>query len=222
MAHWHETDPLKQFIGQDTAHVKVLNSVHEADGTTSALLQGDRFGKQIHTRMPDGTPAAERLYPILPPTTLQYPEFLKACTACGKCMEVCPEHILKPAQREFEVYGIHDAAGKATASFELGFCRPDCQRCAEVCPTGAIPLLEATQKHSLRIGWAQFNSRTCITQTDHVPCDACTRHCPHKAITTTERNGQRIPRINNRLCTGCGACEFYCPARPKAIYVEGL
>ncbi len=222
MAHWHDTDPLQRYIGQDSTKVKVLEASQTPDGSVNAVLQGERFEKQIRTQMPDGSPAAARLYPILPPTTLQYPDFLKACTGCGKCIEACPEKILKAAHREYEVYDIHDAAGKATASFELGYCRPNCHRCAEVCETGAIPLLDLVQKRAVRTGWAQFNSRTCITRTDHVPCDACIRHCPHKAITPVEKNGLKIPHINTRLCTGCGACEFYCPARPKAIYVEGL
>lgn len=222
MAHWHDPNPLQRFIGNDTANVKVIASEQSADGSVSALLQGDKFEKQIRTQMPDGSPAAARLYPILPPTTRVYAEFLSACTACGKCIDVCPEHILKTAEKEYEVYGIHDARGKVTVSFELGFCRHNCHRCADVCPTGAITLLEPAEKRAVRMGWAQFNSRTCITQTDHVPCDACARHCPQKAIILVEKEGQKIPRINNRLCTGCGACEFYCPARPKAIYVEGI
>lgn len=225
MAHWNETDPLKQYIGNDTT-VHVLDEQQNPDGSVSAVLQGDRFGKQIHTQMPDGTPAADRLYPILPPTHLQYPDFLKACTACGKCIEVCPEHLLKPARKEYEVYEVFNASGKPTMSFELGYCRPNCQRCEEVCPTKII--LKGERKNEkgeiesqIRPGWAQFSSRTCITQTDKVPCDACVRHCPTKAIRQVEKNGQLVPLINPRLCIGCGACEFYCPARPKAIYVEG-
>jgi formate hydrogenlyase subunit 6/NADH:ubiquinone oxidoreductase subunit I len=30
------------------------------------------------------------------------------------------------------------------------------------------------------------------------------------------------PAVNESKCLGCGACEYYCPARPMtAIYVEG-
>ena len=36
-----------------------------------------------------------------------------------------------------------------------------------------------------------------------------------------EKDGFKVPRIHPRLCNGCGVCEFYCPARPKAINVEG-
>ncbi len=225
MAHWHETDPLKQYIGNDTS-VHVLDVQYGENGSVNAVLQGDRFDKQIHTRMPDGTPAADRLYPILPPTAVQYPDFLKGCTNCGKCIEVCPEKILKPAQKEYEVYGIHDAAGKPTMSFEMGYCRPNCHRCEDVCLAGVI--LKGERKkgeetlRQIRPGWAQFSSLTCISQTEHVTCDACARHCPTKAIRLIDMKGNLAPSINTRFCIGCGACEFYCPARPKAIYVEGM
>ena len=222
MAHSHNQDPLQRYIDKDSSQVKVLDAQQEADGTVNAVLQGERFEKQIRTSMPDGQPAAERQYPILPPTTLQYPDFLRACTACGKCIEVCPEHILRPAQHEYEVYDIHNAQGKPVMSFELGYCRPNCHRCATVCDAGAIPLLDLAHKRTLRHGWAQFNSLTCLTQTEAIPCDACLRQCPQKAIIPTEKNGFKVPRIHPRLCTGCGVCEFYCPARPKAICVEGI
>lgn len=212
MAHWHETDPLSQYIGQDS--IKILNAEQDTNGSVSAVLQGERFEKQIRTKMPDGSPAAIRQYPILPPTPLPFDEFLKACTACGKCIEACPEHILKPATNEYEVYGIHNAAGKPTMSFEMGFCRVNCDRCF-----GHCDLLK--EKQRVRLGWAQFNSRTCITQTEHTPCDACARHCPTHAIVLLQRNGQPAPSLNPRLCIGCGACEFYCPGRPKAIVIEG-
>ena len=33
----------------------------------------------------------------------------------------------------------------------------------------------------------------------------------------------KIPAVNESRCTGCGACENLCPARPlSAIHVEGV
>jgi ferredoxin len=36
------------------------------------------------------------------------------------------------------------------------------------------------------------------------------------------KNGLTIPAIDDKICVGCGGCEFICPVRPqRAIYVEG-
>ncbi len=179
---------------------------------------GERWEKKIHTTMPDGRPAADRFWAIMPPATVSRDRFLSHCTACQACVGQCPEHILKPALHEYGVEGFM----APTVSYENGRCRPDCNRCAEVCPTGAIQLLPLAQKRKDKMGWANFNSQHCVTQTDDVECGICARRCPHKAITLVEKNGHKVPRVNVALCTGCGACEYYCPSRPKAIYVEGL
>ena len=51
------------------------------------------------------------------------------CTACGRCMEVCPEKAILPGMKE----------GKPVALTRREKCT-DCGRCAEVCPAGAREL----------------------------------------------------------------------------------
>ncbi|MBO7625330.1 MAG: 4Fe-4S binding protein, partial [Bacteroidales bacterium] len=56
-----------------------------------------------------------------------------------------------------------------------------------------------------------------------VHCEACSGHCPSGAIQLVrQENGRMVPAVDTERCIGCGACEYYCPARPfAAIYVEG-
>lgn len=112
-------------------------------------------------------------------------------------------------------------------SYERGYCRPECARCAEVCPADAIRLTDLAEKSSVRIGHAVWVRKNCVPLTDGVECGNCARHCPSGAILMVPSNGgdpdsPRIPVVNAERCIGCGACENLCPARPfSAIYVEG-
>jgi formate hydrogenlyase subunit 6/NADH:ubiquinone oxidoreductase subunit I len=112
-------------------------------------------------------------------------------------------------------------------SYERGYCRPECNRCAEVCPTDAIRPITVEEKTSTQVGHAVWIKKNCVAVNDHVDCDNCARHCPTGAIEMVpldpnDELGAYVPAINEAKCIGCGACENLCPARPfSAIYVEG-
>lgn len=114
-----------------------------------------------------------------------------------------------------------------TMSYELGYCRPECTRCSEVCPAGAIKPIQKEEKSSIQIGHAVWVKKNCIPLTDGVSCGNCARHCPVGAIEMVpsdpdDEESLKIPVVNESRCIGCGACENLCPARPfSAIYVEG-
>lgn len=113
------------------------------------------------------------------------------------------------------------------SSYERGYCRPECTRCSEVCPAGAIKPIGRDDKSSIQIGHAVWVADNCIPLTDGVECGNCARHCPAGAIKMVRSDASnpeslRIPVVNEERCIGCGACENLCPARPfSAIYVEG-
>ena len=112
-------------------------------------------------------------------------------------------------------------------SYERGYCRPECTKCSEVCPAGAITAVSREDKSSTQIGHAVWIEKNCVVLTDGVSCGNCARHCPVGAIVMIEMDedgfdSKKIPTINTERCIGCGACENLCPERPySAMYVEG-
>lgn len=157
---------------------------------------------------------------IVPAGSLSIKNVATHCTACQLCVSACPNDVLRPSTAL-------DSLMQPKASYERGYCRPECTRCSEVCPTGAINLITPADKSSIQIGHAVWVKDNCVPLTDGVECGNCARHCPVGAITMVPSEAgydlsPKIPVVNTERCIGCGACENLCPARPfSAIYVEG-
>ena len=161
-----------------------------------------------------------RATPVIPPGAVSARDFARHCTACQLCVSVCPNRVLRPSTELTKLM-------QPEMSYERGYCRPECTRCSEVCPAGAIHPITVAEKSSTRIGHAVWIRKNCITVTEGVECGNCARHCPSGAIMMVpsvhgDDTSVRIPAVNAERCIGCGACENLCPARPfSAIYVEG-
>ena len=162
----------------------------------------------------------ERKTPIVPPGARSLRHFAQHCTACQLCVSVCPNGVLRPSTDPLRLM-------QPEMSYERGYCRPECGRCAEVCPTDAIHLTDLAEKSATQIGRAVWVKKNCVPLTDGVECGNCARHCPSGAIQMVpseagNADSPKIPAVNVERCIGCGACENLCPARPfSAIYVEG-
>lgn len=160
----------------------------------------------------------ERLAPITPPGSYSQNDYLNACTACHLCVSVCPTHVIQPSINEFGFWGIM----QPHMDFHSGFCNFECTLCGEVCPTGAIRLLDLETKKRVQLGKAKFHKANCIVRVDRTECGACSEHCPTKAVHMVEWRGLLLPEVNEDICIGCGACEYACPTIPyKAIFVNG-
>ena len=161
-----------------------------------------------------------RRTPVVPPGAQSLRHMAAHCTGCQLCVTACPTGVLRPSDDLATLMQPH-------SSYERGYCRPECTKCSEVCPAGAILKLSAADKSSVQIGHAVWVRKNCIPLTDGVACGNCARHCPAGAITMVasdpdDPEAPRIPVVNDERCIGCGACENLCPARPfSAIYVEG-
>ena len=161
-----------------------------------------------------------RATPIVPAGAQGLRHMARHCTACQLCVTVCPDGVLRPSGRL-------ESLMQPELSYESGYCRPVCTRCSDVCPAGAIMRITPADKSAIQIGHAVWVRDNCVVLTDGVQCGNCARHCPAGAIQMIpsvpgDENSPRIPMVNTERCTGCGACENLCPARPfSAIYVEG-
>lgn len=158
---------------------------------------------------------------VLPPGAKSLRNFLSKCTACGLCVSACLNDILIPSKKLSTFM-------QPELFYNKGYCRPECVKCSEVCPTGAISLITKEEKSSTKIGTAVWIKHNCVVLRDDVSCSNCAEHCPVGAITMISTNlkdseARLIPSVNEERCIGCGACENLCPARPfSAIYVEGI
>lgn len=162
----------------------------------------------------------ERATPIVPPGALSVRDFARHCTACQLCVSVCPNEVLRPSTDLMKLM-------QPEMSYERGYCRPECTKCGDVCPAGAIHPITVADKSATQIGHAVWVKQNCVPLTDGVECGNCARHCPTGAIQMVPSDpadaaSPKIPVVNAERCIGCGACENLCPARPfSAIYVEG-
>lgn len=164
--------------------------------------------------------APNRKTPITPFGSESVEKFYKHCTACQLCVTVCPNNVLRPSSRLEHLM-------QPEMSFEKGYCRPECVKCSEVCPAGAILKITPEEKTEWKVGTAGVDYDLCVVNRDGVSCGNCARHCPVGAIKMVKKNPEdekspRIPSVNEEKCIGCGACENLCPSRPiSAITVNG-
>ena len=162
----------------------------------------------------------ERKTPLVPAGSVSLKHFSDHCTACQLCVSACPNQVLRPSTSLMNLM-------QPEMSYERGYCRPECTRCSDICPAGAILPVTVEEKTAIQIGHAVVELSSCVVNTNGVSCGNCARHCPVGAIRMVRRNPDdpgslRIPTVNEEKCIGCGACENLCPARPfTAIHVEG-
>ena len=164
--------------------------------------------------------APERTNPIVPFGAVSLRHFHQHCTRCQLCVSQCPNDVLRPST-------LLDRLMLPEMSYENGWCRPECTKCSEVCPAGAILEITPEEKTAIHVGTASVDLDLCVVNRDNVNCGNCARHCPAGAIRMVRKNPDDensllIPTVLEDRCIGCGACEFLCPSRPySAIHVNG-
>ena len=163
--------------------------------------------------------------PIRPPGAGPERNLSTLCVRCGNCMKVCPTNVIQPRM---------SGAGLADLwtpfmEYSVGYCEYNCNKCGEVCPTGALKELPIGVKRRTVLGLAQVDKKKCYPWNSGGECLVCEEHCPipDKAIKRVKRGiggGRTVecPAVDAELCIGCGICQNKCPADPVAIMIAPL
>jgi ferredoxin-type protein NapF len=157
--------------------------------------------------------------PVLrPPGSLVEQRFTGVCVRCGNCAQACPAKIIQP---DFGDGGLPGLLAPRL-HFDRDYCREDCHRCNQVCPSGAIARLSLADKRRRVIGRARVDLTLCLLAQGR-ECTACIQKCPYQAMAMRSTDGgfSNEPQVVLDRCNGCGACEAVCPTRPeRAIRVH--
>ena len=146
--------------------------------------------------------------PLRPPGSADETRFCGLCIRCGNCIRACPAGIIEPDSESDGIAGFLSPVLR----FRDDYCREDCRRCTEVCPSGAIGRIALEDKPTSRIGVAVVDASICVLADDK-ECDKCARICPYEAIKIvwSEEEYIALPQVDREKCPGCGACEVVCP-----------
>lgn len=139
-----------------------------------------------------------------PPGALTEEAFLKQCSRCFRCIDVCQPMALRPASLSDGV------ANLGTPVLDVTRCII-CMECIRTCPTGA---LKKIPKEEVDLGTAVIHKEICVAWQRKQRCKACYKACPHKAIELKKR---RYPVLIPEKCNGCGICVRKCPTDPKSV-----
>ena len=128
-----------------------------------------------------------------------------ACTGCGACVEMCPQHIVKLDRRNLVSIDVTDA--------ECTFCGI----CVEACGEEVFQrTLQPVFAHAAQIGAECFAARGIV-------CQSCGETCPEEAIRFQVLvGGPALPSLDADRCSGCGACLGVCPAGAIALIPREL
>jgi len=155
--------------------------------------------------------------PLRPPGSRDEMTFKSLCIRCGACVRACPSKIIKRDLAGERSSFLSPVVRYSPGLYPNDYCLEDCNKCTQVCPTGAIEQLDLTQKNLRQIGLAHVDRGTCYLSIPE-DCEICVPVCPPRAIEArfSYEHGS-VLEIDPALCNGCGKCRTACPAKCLTI-----
>jgi ferredoxin-type protein NapG len=152
----------------------------------------------------------QKAFPVLrPPGAIEEEAFLAGCTRCEACIQACPHQAIVHAPPRFR---------RAAGTPMIDPIQQPCWMCRD------YPCIAACEPDVLRlaapkkIGIARIDTVTCLPHQGGT-CTVCSEQCPVPGAIEIV-NGR--PRIVEEVCTGCGVCQFVCPAPHNAVLLMPL
>jgi len=124
-------------------------------------------------------------------------------------------HTIQPSLWEAGLDGIWSPR----LDLRLAPCEKHCNRCGQVCPTGAVRPLSLEERTHAKIGTAILLRERCLVWEQDKKCLVCDEICPYDAIEFREVEGMRRPFVTESRCNGCGYCEHKCPVQGQSAIV---
>lgn len=180
-------------------------------GRSDFLRNGFRFIRNYLADSIDKTiekKVNKLIVPLLrPPGAINELDFLLKCTRCDDCIIACPHKaIVRAGSKHGTAMGTPYIDPKNAPCL---LC--DDLPCVKFCSESALIMPK-----KIRMGTAFVIKNRCFAFNGQI-CDYCYDRCPlkEKAIIMEDR----LPEVKEKECTGCGICEYYCPAPGRGIII---
>lgn len=167
-----------------------------------------RYPKTLHDVNKERGDRRGPTIPVLrPPGAIDEPSFLAQCTRCDECIKSCPHDAIIHAPARFR----HAAGTPMIDPMNQPCWLCEDRPCIEACEPGVL-----TRAIETLMGTARINEETCLAH-NNTFCTVCSEQCPVEGAIAIDDRGR--PSVVEETCTGCGVCQYVCPAPENAVLI---